>query len=232
MSVVSGIYTITNLVNNKIYIGSAINLSNRKSTHFYKLRNNTHGNPHLQNAFNKYKEENFVFEVLELVDNCSILTNIEQKYIDEYRNKNIKLYNICIVAGSTYGKQHTNETKRKMAISKVGIKNPFFGKTHTEEIKKRLSIINKINNPFQGKKHTLESKQKMKLSIPKGETHHNSKLNKQTVDKIRQIYLTEKVSYNNIAKQFNVSSSAVCKIINNKLWFDEEYDKLIQGKKL
>jgi group I intron endonuclease len=232
MSIVSGIYAITNLVNNKVYVGSAISLSNRKATHFYKLRNNAHGNPHLQNAFNKYKEENFVFEVLEIVDNCSILINIEQKYIDEYKNKNIKLYNICIVAGSTFGKQHTSETKRKMSINRVGIKNPFFGKTHTDEIKKRLSIINKTNNPFQGKKHTSQSKQKMKLSIPKGETHHNSKLNKQSVDKIRQTYLNEKVSYAKIAKQFNVSSTLVCKIINNKLWFDEEYNKLIQGKKL
>ena len=72
----------------------------------------------------------------------------------------------------------------------------------------------------------------MKLSVPKGETHHNSKLNKQSVDKIRQTYLNEKVSYAKIAKQFNVSSTLVCKIINNKLWFDEEYNKLIQGKKL
>lgn len=232
MSIVSGIYKITNLISNKVYVGSAINLSNRKATHFYKLRNNTHGNSHLQNAYNKYQEENFIFEILEIVDNCSTLTNIEQKYIDEYKNKNVKLYNICIVAGSTYGKQHTNETKRKMSINRTGIKNSFFGKTHTDEVKKRLSIINKTNNPFQGKKHTLESKQKMKLSIPKGETHHNSKLTKQSVDKIRQIYLNEKISYNNIAKQFNVSSALVCKIINNKLWFDEEYRKLIQGKKL
>jgi group I intron endonuclease len=232
MSIVSGIYKITNLISNKVYVGSAINLSNRKATHFYKLRNNTHGNPHLQNAFNKYKEENFVFQIIEIVEDCLTLTAIEQKWIDSCKNKNIKLYNICLVAGNSYGKKHTVSTRKKMSLSKIGISNSFFGKTHTEEVKKRLSIINKTNNPFQGKKHTLESKLKMKSSVPKGEKHHNSKLNKDLVNEIRIIYLNTKISKNKIAKQFNVSSALISKITNNKLWFDEEYNRTLQGREL
>lgn len=232
MSIVSGIYKITNLISNKVYVGSAINLSNRKATHFYKLRNNTHGNSHLQNAYNKYQEENFIFEILEIVDDCSILINAEQKWINEYKNQNIKLYNICIIAGSRYGINHTNKTKRKMSISKLGNKNHFFGRTHTDEIKKRLSIINKTNNPFQGKKHTLESKLKMKVSIPRGEKHHNSKLTKDLVNQIRYIYIHNSVSNSKIAKQFNVSCALISKIVKNKAWFDEEYTKILQGKEI
>ena len=60
----SGIYRIRNLVNNKFYIGSAVNLNKRKSQHFYYLRNNKHHNKPLQNSFNKYKKDNFIFEIM------------------------------------------------------------------------------------------------------------------------------------------------------------------------
>lgn len=60
----SGIYTITNLVNNKIYVGFANKLYIRKLGHFNSLRTNTHNNAYLQAAFNKYGEANFKFEIL------------------------------------------------------------------------------------------------------------------------------------------------------------------------
>ena len=50
----SGIYQIKNLVNEKIYVGSAINLYQRKCEHFSDLRKNIHDNPHLQSSYNKY----------------------------------------------------------------------------------------------------------------------------------------------------------------------------------
>ena len=59
-----GIYKITNTVNGKIYIGSAVDLSRRKRDHFWSLRKGTHCNAYLQKSFNKYGENNFSFEVL------------------------------------------------------------------------------------------------------------------------------------------------------------------------
>lgn len=47
---ISGIYVIRNLINNKIYIGSAINLNNRWFSHRNKLNNNNHVNRHLQSS--------------------------------------------------------------------------------------------------------------------------------------------------------------------------------------
>jgi len=55
----SGIYKIVNLVNDKIYIGSSINLKNREKDHFKDLKGNYHSNRYLQYAFNKYGENNF-----------------------------------------------------------------------------------------------------------------------------------------------------------------------------
>lgn len=61
----SGIYTITNLVNGKMYVGYTTNFTDRKSQHFTTLENQNHKNKHLQNAFNKYGKESFIFEILE-----------------------------------------------------------------------------------------------------------------------------------------------------------------------
>src|SRR5216684_1737979 len=60
----SGIYKITCTANKKIYIGSAVNLYHRKGQHFSDLRQNKHHNPIMQNAWNKYGEQAFIFEVL------------------------------------------------------------------------------------------------------------------------------------------------------------------------
>jgi group I intron endonuclease len=60
----SGIYQIRNIVNNHIYIGSAKNFKTRWNTHLCNLRKGKHHSSHLQKAFRKYGEENFIFEIL------------------------------------------------------------------------------------------------------------------------------------------------------------------------
>ena len=51
----AGIYKITNIINNKIYIGSSSNISLRWNQHIEKLIYNLHENYKLQNDFNKYE---------------------------------------------------------------------------------------------------------------------------------------------------------------------------------
>ena len=60
-----GIYKITNLKNNKAYIGQSTDIKRRWINHKLELKNNSHRNSHLQNAFNKYGEEAFEFRILE-----------------------------------------------------------------------------------------------------------------------------------------------------------------------
>lgn len=74
-----GVYKITNIVNNKFYIGSTRRLSERKAEHKYKL-SNYKGNSIIRNAVLKYGTNNFKFEVLEefIIGNFA-----SPKYIDE-----------------------------------------------------------------------------------------------------------------------------------------------------
>lgn len=116
----SGIYKIINLVNNKIYVGSAVNLFNRFKLHKSDLKNNKHCNDYFQNAYNKYGKNNFIFDIIEFVENKNSLIEKEQYWIDELNvcDRNIG-YNICLQAGSTLGKKATNDT-----IYKLKYKNP------------------------------------------------------------------------------------------------------------
>lgn len=61
-------YSITNDINNKSYIGITTTPIRRKNCHFNYLRQNKHFNPKLQNAFNKYGEEYFHFDIIEAID--------------------------------------------------------------------------------------------------------------------------------------------------------------------
>ena len=60
-----GIYIITNLQNGKRYIGSSKNLYERLYKHFYDLENNKHSNTYLQNSWDKYGGESFIYGILE-----------------------------------------------------------------------------------------------------------------------------------------------------------------------
>lgn len=57
------IYKIVNQVTQEKYVGQTTNFSRRKQNHTSALKNNTHPNPKLQNAWNKYGEQNFYWEV-------------------------------------------------------------------------------------------------------------------------------------------------------------------------
>lgn len=78
--IISGVYKITNKINNKFYIGSSNDIINtRWKWHKSCLKNNTHTNIHLQRAYNKYGNENFIYEIIEETLDAK---NKEQYYID------------------------------------------------------------------------------------------------------------------------------------------------------
>jgi len=117
-----GIYIIKNIINNKFYIGSAVNVRKRFYTHKRLLRKNKHFNNHLQSSYNKYGLNNFIFEIIEITKKENLIKR-EQYWIDtlEANNKNIG-YNKRIIASSNLGIKASNETKEKLRISHLGNK--------------------------------------------------------------------------------------------------------------
>lgn len=91
-----GIYKITNLINNKVYIGQSIEISKRWKAHISYANNklSKEYNTSIHNAIRKYGENNFKFEIIE---NCrkEDLDNKEKYWIKFYdsinRNKGYNL---------------------------------------------------------------------------------------------------------------------------------------------
>ena len=141
----SGIYKITNTINNEFYIGSAVNLYNRCSSHFSRLIKNKHHSRILQNSFNKNGPNSFRFEIIELC-NIENLIYREQFYLDTFKPK----YNICKIAGSPLGRKQTEETKRKLSLMRKGQKR-------SKEANLKCSITHKE----RGHKPTKECRDKL-----------------------------------------------------------------------
>lgn len=168
----SGIYKILCLTNGKFYIGSSVNMYQRKIVHFDKLRKNKHDNVLLQRAFNKYGESVFIFEVVEYVLDKNILTKREQYYIDLYNACDCKIgFNICPTANSMLGFKHSEETKKNFSIQRKGKNNPNFGKKLSQKQRDILSNKGKervgVKNTFYGKKHTQKTKEKIRTTRKK-----------------------------------------------------------------
>lgn len=164
---VAGIYLITNRLNAKVYVGSAMNIAGRFRAHKNTLARNVHANGKLQNAWNKYGPDAFVFSVLERVDDCALLTAREQVWIDAYVARG-DVYNIALIAYSSFGVKCSDETRKKISLAKTGIKmSPesrakksaaMKGRVVSEETKRKLSIAR------TGRRHTPEVRAKMSVA--------------------------------------------------------------------
>jgi len=136
----SGVYEILNTTNGKRYVGSAVSLRKRKRDHWSVLRRDAHRNAHLQNAWNKYGEDAFAFEVLECWE-PEFLVSMEQWWMNMLKPE----YNIAPVAGSSLGVTHTHETRKNMSKAKKGRK-------FTPEHRANLSEANMGNTNATGGK--------------------------------------------------------------------------------
>lgn len=82
----AGIYMVLNIVNYKVYVGRTIvNFNKRWNRHKSELNNNKHYSRYLQYSWNKYKENNFEFLILEEIDrdNKKLLNEREYYWINK-----------------------------------------------------------------------------------------------------------------------------------------------------
>lgn len=132
-----GIYTITNIRNNKVYVGRAADIQSRIRTHRRMLRNNNHYNSYLQAAYN-IEPENFKFEVLEVYPK-ELIIDMEQFWMNMTQawDKNFG-YNIDPSAYTNTSGSFSQETKDKIRAYHIGRKQSI------ETIKKRVESLKKL----------------------------------------------------------------------------------------
>jgi group I intron endonuclease len=120
---VTGIYKITNIINNKCYVGSSVNIYQRGCSYKHLIKRKKLHNKHLQSSIEKYGCDNFTFELLHKCEkDISIfeLHQLEQFYINKINPE----YNKRTIVDTNYLLSHSEQTKDKISKSlKESFKN-------------------------------------------------------------------------------------------------------------
>ncbi len=194
-----GIYCIINVLSGDAYVGQTHERFVRRFWHHrWKLRDNSHDNQHLQNAWNLYGEDNFLFIPIKIIDKPDLLDELEIKYINIYRELQ-HCYNI--IDGG-------NCSRRGIPLS--------------EEHKRKISEHNRKN--MLGRKASKETKQKMSESR-KGKIFYsnNMVLTKELAFEIKtRLVNGEKAT--DISKSMNIDYKLINNIIANDTWASVDVD--------
>lgn len=176
----AGIYLIKNLINNKIYIGKAVNIYNRIAQHVRLLRRKSlDENIYLINSWFKYGEDNFQYIILEYLERDENLLKERELYWINYYNstdRNIG-YNLridtstnCIVSQETRELQSRNRIQRY--IDKPELKENIgkyfkeFWKNNPDKLKEMSEKVSKAITIY----HIYQYDKKSKKFIKKWET--------------------------------------------------------------
>jgi len=219
---ISGVYKITNTVNNRFYIGSSKNIESRIRAHKASLRRRDHRSKFLQRSYDKYGLEYFKFETVIICSEDNLLF-YEQLLIDSLKPD----FNNSKVAGSTRGYKATDETRALQ--SKVwkdrgmtdAQKQHIINMSSANKGKKKPPMTEeqkiKISESLKGRKMTLES------SIKKSEATKGRKKTEEHKEKIRIAHLgkkREKFS-DEWLKNMSIASSNRCHTDETKLKMSE-----------
>jgi len=169
------IYRITNMANGKFYIGSAESFARREWQHKYDLKRNTHKNPRLQAAWNKYGEEMFVFEIIEEVAPDRSAFDIENTYLHKVVGQE-DCYNVNTDAvGMRTGIKLTDETKQRISVNRRGKHGGEahyrYGQTVSDEVRQKIGDAQRGKPKAPGRKVSEAGKAKIRANIEAGRSH-------------------------------------------------------------
>lgn len=233
-----GVYKITNVVNQKVYIGSTTDdggLIGRLKRHFSDLRNGIHCNRHLQRAFNVYGEDKFTCEIVEFfvwdenktkVENKTALEKREQFYMDLYEVRNeAKGYNEADHAhgGFNWLTWDTLETRSNITKNQLELIIDKLVNTNTicrlidEEVGVKLGTSRKIYNRQIFAKITEGYVFQYRNNKSIGENSANAKLNETQVKEIiERLKIGDPIP--EIAKDYGVIRAAIHDIKDGNNW--------------
>lgn len=200
------VYKITNIVNNKVYIGQTKDFKRRKWEHTHMFAKGVHENILIQNDLATYGKSVFVFDVLEECNTREQLLDRETFYINQYGGiDSNNTYNMQdrfnanaimreLNSAGQIGKTLSDEHKSKISKSeKEYYRNPehipvFKGRHHTQETKHKLSELHKGTH--------LSEETKLKISIG----NKNKAVSTETREKMRVAQLGKRKYSNDLIK--------------------------------
>lgn len=170
----TGIYKITNTINNKCYIGkSEVDIIYRLNQH----KNGKESNEHLQRSIQKYGIENFTFEILEECskENCC---DREKYWIKYYNSLYPNGYNYTTGGENQSGFQFSEHSKQKMSQSAKARCNTDTGR---KEMSKRAQKRVWTDAEKESVSNTLKERFKDKTLIP---VYGRKRINNGVIEKL------------------------------------------------
>ena len=186
----SGIYSITNKTNDKIYIGSSTNIEERWKFHKKSLKSNKHHSIHLQRAYNKYGKFKFDFKILEIVKSKrNYLLKREQYWMDTFKSPIRKYgYNICPDAMGHDVSDETREKNRQARLGKTSWNKGLSGyKLHSKESKAKISKASKGNTYRKNSTHSKEFVKKISKRMQGNTYRKGMKFSKKTLKQMSDV---------------------------------------------
>lgn len=230
----SGIYQITNIINNKIYIGSSSNIEKRWKKHKTELNTKNHHSKHLENAWHLYGHDKFKFSVLEVIHNTNDLLSREQHYLDYYKPYlEENGYNVCHIAGSTIGIKRTEN--ERIVLSKHFNNKSCLSFDAAEEIRTKYasgnyshrSLAKEYNTSKTTIKEIIYYKRWNLNNVPENKERNTKKINSgvrvlsnEQIDEI--IKLKPTLTLKELSIKFNVKVGVITRIVYNKKFIKTE----------
>jgi group I intron endonuclease len=155
------LYRITNQLNNKVYIGQAVDPSRRWTDHKWNAKQE---NPiqYISRAMGKYGVENFIFEVIATCRTQEDANETETILIQQYNSRDKQFgYNIKPGGNNAPHAEETKEKMRQATIQQIIEKgHPAAGRIVTEE-ERELHRKARLEKPIE---YTSELRKKMSES--------------------------------------------------------------------
>ena len=225
--IVHGVYKIENILNGNIYVGSSKDIYGRWVQHKRDLRKGTHHSKHLQSAWNKYKEHNFKFDVIEITDsNKKVeLFECEKKWYDYYNSCGTILYNMCpIVITPTYFTtiEDLKNGRRKITYEQFIDVCWYLERTNLPitKISKLTKVLDRTIYEIYFRKQYVELTKDICFTprtVLDSSQKYNSKL---TINDVKEIlnHFQKGVSIKTLLKQYNVGESTLYDIYYRRTW--------------
>lgn len=162
-----------NVVNGHTYVGStSTSFEKRWYGHIIALKGKYHPNRYLQRAWDKYKQNSFVFESLQVLTDASEILASEQIWIDAL----LPEYNLAPVAGSTRGYRYNLESST-IDKMKEQRQDPIYRKQQSDKQKSVMQDLSirkvAVNNLTASMARRVQTQaQKWIVTSPQGEQRH------------------------------------------------------------
>jgi group I intron endonuclease len=215
------IYQIRNTVDNKIYVGSALYWKARISTHTGALNTGRHKNSYLQRAWDKYGQNSFAFEVLEILSDRSQenIREREQYWLDTLKPYDRSVgYNILTQAFRSNGLVMSQEGKERRRQAMLAKGKDHHAKTYSYLRRYRQEHGYAVSSEAVKKYYQEhpESRNRFK-GYQTGSDNPNAKLNEEQVLVIKQM-LKDGAMCKDVAVLYNVTPGAISAINRNERW--------------